>query len=102
MAERALWFFAEDRDLELTAAWKTTSAEATTDGYAVHVTADTVQRDVCLLVDKVDQDAVVDDMGMTLLPGESHTFHVASRRTLDPSRFLDPAVLRSTNQLVHH
>ena len=101
-AERAFWFFAEDRDLELTAAWKTTSAEATPDGYAVHVTADTVQRDVCLLVDKVDPDAVVDDMGVTLLPGESHTFQVRSRTSLDPSRFLDPAVLRSTNQLVHH
>ena len=99
--ERALWFFGEDRRLSLVDAWKTSAAERTPDGYAVHVTADALQRDVCLLVDKVDPDAVVDDMLLTLLAGESHTFHVRSSRSVDPRRFLSPQVLRSTNQLVH-
>jgi len=101
-AERALWFFAEDRQLALTDTWKATSAERTTTGYAVRVTAEVLQRDVSLLADKVDPDAVVDEMGVTLLPGESHTFHVRSTKEVDPQRLLDPQVLRSTNQLVHH
>ncbi len=100
--ERALWFFEEDRHLELSTTWKTTSVHRTTTGYAVQVTADGLQRDVSLLVDKVDPDAVVDDMGVTLLSGESHTFLVRSATDVDPQRFLDPQVLRSTNQLVHH
>ncbi len=41
-------------------------------------------------------------MGVTLLSGESHTFMVGSAKDVDPQRFLDPQVLRSTNQLVHH
>jgi len=94
--------FAEDRQLALTDTWKATSAERTTTGYAVRVTAEVLQRDVSLLADKVDPDAVVDEMGVTLLPGESHTFHVRSTKEVDPQRLLDPQVLRSTNQLVHH
>ncbi len=43
---------------------------------AVRVTAGSVQRDVCLLVDKVDPDATVDDGMVTVLPGETHVFHV--------------------------
>ncbi len=97
---RALWFFAEDRDLRLVDRWAAASAEATDDGYAVRLTAATVQRDVTLLVDKVDQEATVDDGMVTLLPGQTVTFHVRSRKTVDPQRFLDPRVLRSTNQLV--
>ncbi len=97
---RAVWFFAEDRDLALVDAWKSASADITTTGYAVHVTAEALQRDVTLLVDKVDPDATVDDSGVTLLPGESHTFQVRSSRSVDPHAFLGRTVLRSTNQLV--
>ncbi len=98
---RTLWFFAEDRDLALVDGWKTLDAERTAAGYAVHVTADTLQRDVSLLVDRVDPKAEVDDLGITVLAGESHTFHVRSDLELDPAVFLDPRVLRTTNQLVH-
>ena len=98
--QRALWFFAEDRDLDLSSSWKTTSADAVDGGYVVHVTAETLQRDVCLLVDKVDPDATVDESLVTLLPGESRTFRVTSDRAVDPRAFLAPTVLRSTNQLI--
>jgi beta-mannosidase len=96
---RALWFFAEDKDLALTSALES-RAERTTDGYEVHVTARTLQRDVTLLADKVDPDAVVDDAMITLLAGESATFHVRSEVEVDPDVFLRRSVLRSTNQLV--
>jgi beta-mannosidase len=96
---RALWFFAEDKDLALTSALES-RAERTTDGYAVHVTARTLQRDVTLLADKVDPDAVVDDAMITLLAGESTTFQVRSEVEVDPDVFLRRSVLRSTNHLV--
>jgi beta-mannosidase len=66
----------------------------------VHVTARTLQRDVTLLADKVDPDAVVDDAMITLLAGESATFRVRSEVEVDPDVFLRRSVLRSTNQLV--
>jgi len=66
----------------------------------VHVTARTLQRDVTLLADKVDPDAVVDDAMITLLAGESATFHVRSEVEVDPDELLRRSVLRSTNHLV--
>ena len=61
-------------------------------------------RDVTLLVDKVADDATVDDAMVTVLPGETVAFRIRSAHHVDPRRFLDPHVLRSTNQLVdaHH
>lgn len=99
-ATAALWFFAEDRELALTTGWGAQSVDRTSSGYAVHVTARTLQRDVTLLVDKVDPDATVDDAGVTILPGRRHTFFVSSAKNVDPQRFLEPSVLRTTNQLV--
>jgi hypothetical protein len=44
---------------------------------------------------------VVDDMIVTLLPGETVVFDVTSAAVFDPARLLDPRVLRSANQLLH-
>ena len=96
---RALWFFAEDKDLALRPGLAA-RAERTGDGYAVHVTAHSLQRDVTLLADKVDPGAVVDDALLTVLAGETATFRVSSTADVDPEAFLRPTVLRSTNQLV--
>ena len=76
---RGLWFFAEDRDSDAAAARRSTHRRpGPTDGYQVTVTAIGLVRDLALLVDKVDPDAVVDDMLVTLLPGESVTWQVTS------------------------
>ena len=96
---RALWFFAEDKDLALSAGLEA-RAERTDDGYAVHVTARSLQRDVTVLADKVDPAAVVDDALVTVLAGETATFRIRSSADVDPQAFLTPAVLRCTNQLV--
>ena len=53
-----------------------------------------------LLVDKVDVHAVVDDMMVTLLPGESVTFRVSSDADLTPEQLTSASVLRTSNQLV--
>ncbi|WP_248283349.1 glycoside hydrolase family 2 protein [Cryobacterium arcticum] len=94
------WFFTEARDSELTPGTPLVEAERTASGYSVRVRVDTLTRDLALLVDKVDPDALVDDMLVTLLPGESTVFTVTSARDVDPAAFAAPNVLRSTNQLV--
>jgi beta-mannosidase len=98
-ATRALWFFAEDKDLALSSGLEA-RAERTGDGYAVHVTAHSLQRDVTVLADKVDPAAVVDDALVTVLAGETATFRIRSSADVDPQAFLTPSVLRCTNQLV--
>lgn len=98
--DRALWFFAEDRDSALPAPALHAEARRSATGYEVTVTATALVKDLALLVDKLDPDAVVNDMLVTLLPGESITFDVASLRDLAPEELLAPAVLRSANQLL--
>ena len=98
---RGLWFFAEDRDSDLPAPSYDASVTRTAAGFAVQVAALSLVRDLALLVDKVDPDAIVDDMLTTLLPGETLTWQVTSSADADPAAFLHPTVLRSANQLVH-
>ncbi|WP_323743699.1 glycoside hydrolase family 2 protein [Clavibacter phaseoli] len=97
---RALWFYAEYRDSALQAARVTTSVRQTDGATEVTVTAETLVRDLTLLVDKVDPAAVVDDQMVTLLPGESATFRITSPTPLDPDALVSPSVLRTANQLV--
>jgi len=98
-AVRGLWFFAEPRDSALPPARfevTTASAEGATE---VTVVAETLLRDVTLLVDKLHPDATVDSGLVTLLPGESHTFRVRGAGA-DAAAFADPRVLRTGNELV--
>ncbi|GAB3537961.1 glycoside hydrolase family 2 protein [Arthrobacter tecti] len=98
--ERALWFFAEYRDSELAAPQLATEVVPVDEGYEVRVRAGNLVRDLTLLVDKVDSGARVDDQLVTLLPGESVTFHVQSASSLDAGELTAGRVLRSANQLV--
>jgi beta-mannosidase len=97
---RGIWFFAEDRDCALPPAELRLSAHRTSAGYQVDVAADSIVHDLALLVDKVDPEAVVDDMLVTLLPGETVTWLVSSSAEFEPEALLAPNVLRSANQLV--
>ena len=97
---RGHWFFAEARDSSLTPDEPEVSAARTDGGYSVRVTVPVLTRDLALLVDKIDPNALVDDMLVTLLPGESVVFTVTSLLEVDPAAFSAPGVLRSTNQLV--
>jgi beta-mannosidase len=65
----------------------------------VRVSARTLLRDLCLFADRLAPDAVVDDMLVTLLPGESHTFTVTGWAG-DPEALMRPPVLRTANDLV--
>ena len=97
---RGHWFFAEPRDSHLSAPALDTRLDRVEGGYRLTVTAHTLTRDLALLVDKVDPAGTVDDMLVTLLPGESAVFTVTSAAELDLAALSAPTVLRSGNQLV--
>lgn len=97
---RGHWFFAEARNSALVSVAPEVQAERTTTGYRVRITAAGLTRDLAVLVDKVDPAAVVDDMLVTLLPGESTVFTVTSALDVDPAAFAAAGVVRSTNQLI--
>ncbi|WP_416900748.1 glycoside hydrolase family 2 protein [Micromonospora echinospora] len=96
-AERALWFFAEDRDIPWPAAAHDATVEPVDGGVRVHVRARTILRDLTLYPDRLDPAAEVDRALVTLLPGESTTFTVHSRLPLDPAALTTPPVLRAVN-----
>lgn len=98
--ERGIWFYVEARDSLLAAPEFETAVERTSSGYRVTVTAGTLLRDLSLLVDKLDAAASVDEMLVTLLPGERVTFAVTSAAHVDEAALVSPRVLRSANQLL--
>lgn len=97
---RDLWFFAEYRDSALAPATLRSEMSRVPDGYELTVRAETLIRDLTLLIDKVDPDGVVDDALVTLLPGEQVTLRIRSTAELDLGSLTAAAVLRSANQLV--
>jgi beta-mannosidase len=97
---RALWFFAEPRDSALPPADVAVHVVADAGGSRVTVTAASLVRDLTLLVDKIDPDAVADAALITLLPGESADIFVRHTGSVPASAFADPRVLRTANELV--
>ncbi|WP_318152842.1 glycoside hydrolase family 2 protein [Microbacterium helvum] len=98
---RGFWFFAEPRDSALGAAQVEVSTTAGDGGTLATLTAQTLVRELTLLVDKVDPDAVASDALVTLLPGESTTVLVRhDGPVLAASTLSDPRVLRTANELV--
>jgi beta-mannosidase len=96
----AHFWFADDIDAALPPPLCDVDAAAVADGYAVTVTARTLVKDLALLADRIDPEAVVDDMLVTLLPGESARLRVRSARDLAAAAFEAPPVLRCANDLL--
>ncbi|WP_100446786.1 glycoside hydrolase family 2 protein [Glycomyces xiaoerkulensis] len=98
---RALWFTAEDRDMDWPEARFEAETEPVAGGVAVTVTAETVLRDLCLFADRLDPDAVVDRALVNLIPGERATFTVHSDQIKDSAALTraltEKPVLRSVN-----
>jgi len=64
------------------------------------VHAHSLLRDLCVFPDRLHPDATVDGALVTLLPGESHTFTIASPAPLTRAALSAPPVLASANALV--
>ncbi|WP_195393805.1 glycoside hydrolase family 2 protein [Actinomyces urogenitalis] len=96
---RAVWFTSTDREAGLPAPQAQVSVDRVEGGYRVQVTAQVLLRDLALTADEVMPGAVVDDMLVTLLPGETATFTVRGPELADPSVLASWPVLRSANDL---
>jgi len=97
---RALWWFSEDKHLELPGPALEARAERVRGGYEVALRAIGLTRDIALLADKVSAEAEPEDMLFTLLAGESRRLWVKCTQPVSPEALLSPTVLRSANQLV--
>ncbi|WP_369408835.1 glycoside hydrolase family 2 protein [Herbidospora mongoliensis] len=91
---RALRFLTTD----LPAAAYDVTTERLDDGVRVEVTARTLVRDLALFPDRLDAGATVDDMLVTLLPGETATF-VVTGEDLDTAALTAYPVLRCVNEM---
>jgi beta-mannosidase len=99
-AHRAWWHSCEDVDAGLPAPDLAATVEQLPGGYRLTVTARAFVRDLAVLADRLSSDASVDDMLVTLLPGESVVFTITTSAQLSLEQMTDPLVLRSANQLV--
>jgi beta-mannosidase len=98
--ERALWFFAEDKDLDLPHPHLDVQIHPRPGSVDITVAAQSLARHVALLADRLDPDAVVDDALVTLIPGERHTFRVDTGRSVDATALAESGALRNLNSLV--
>jgi beta-mannosidase len=91
------WFFAEDKDVDYPS--PAYHVEVTPDGdlHTVRVTASTLLRDLTLFADRIHPDAEIDSMLVTLLPGQTHDFHIRGARGLTAEQVQGPPVLRCVN-----
>jgi beta-mannosidase len=97
---RALWTFAEDKDIAYAPAPYTATARAVEGGYEVTVDATGVVRSLTVLADKVTPAAEATDALIDLVSGDTYTFHITANEKVDPEHFLAPTVLVSVNWLV--
>ncbi|SCD52371.1 beta-mannosidase [Streptomyces sp. BpilaLS-43] len=100
---RSVEFYEEDTRLALPPAEydvAVTQGDGTAAGYRVTVTARTLLRDLALFPDRLDAAAEVDDMLVTLLPGESAVLHVTGAVLEDPEALAGAPVLRCVNDAV--
>ncbi|MGJ7451931.1 glycoside hydrolase family 2 protein [Aquipuribacter sp. MA13-13] len=100
LGPRGFWWFGEDRDLALPADPFTATVTSVDGGYRVDVTATGLVKDLALLADGLDSDAVVDDMLLTLLPGEQAVLQVRCGGLADAHALLGTDVLRCANDLL--
>ena len=100
-SRRAYWYFVEDLELEIPELDVSSEVVRIDGGYAVTLTARAFAKDVVLNPDRVDPGATVDEMLVTLLPGESWRFVVRSDQDLDPGALVRHPALQSVNFLKH-
>ncbi|MGW9136977.1 glycosyl hydrolase 2 galactose-binding domain-containing protein [Streptomyces sp. NPDC055681] len=100
---RTVEFYEEDTRLALPPARydvRVTRSDDDASAYRVEVTARTLLRDLALFPDRLDPAAEVDEMLVTLLPGESTVFRVTGAVIEDPGALGTRPVLRCVNDTI--
>lgn len=100
IAQRASWFFVRDKHLTYSPPQVDVSVDGQLDHAApdatmqarVTLTARTLIRDACLLLNRLEPEATVSDQLFTLLPGESVTLTVHSPDAAAPDRVTPEAL----------
>jgi beta-mannosidase len=92
-------YFNEDIALDLPPARADIAVARDGGEWLVTVTARSLLKVLCLFVDRIHPDAEVDDMLVTLLPGESRVFRVRCAIELDAATLGASPVFRCANQL---
>jgi beta-mannosidase len=95
----AHFYFNEDVDMDLPEAQADIAVTRDGEDWLVTVTARSLLKDLCLFVDRIHPDASVDDMLVTLLPGESRAFRVSCAVGLTAKMLGASPVFRCANQL---
>ena len=97
--QRTFWYFARDKTLRYPDPDFGADLEKTSTGYRLSLTAHTLLRDLCLLVDKLEPNATTDTQLLTLLPGETGAFEIETAETLSLEDCTRSDVLFSANRL---
>jgi beta-mannosidase len=97
--ERALWFFAEDKDLSLTSNVLQPDVRPVDGGLEVTVQATDLARHVAVLADRWHPDAEAAEALLTLLPGERVVLRVGAPADADPAGFLASGALVCLNDV---
>nr|WP_203453471.1 glycoside hydrolase family 2 protein [Jiangella aurantiaca] len=96
---RTTWFFCPDKDLDYPAPSYDIDFRRDGDDALMRVCARTLLRDVAIFVDRLDAHASVDDMLVTLLPGEERTIRIHNGARLPAERLRQTPVFRCANDL---
>lgn len=94
---RAIRFFAEDPEVDFPRAAFDAALEPAAGGARLSITARTLLRDLAVFPDRLDPEATVDEQLVTLLPGETASFHVTTGRRLALAELIAKPVLRCVN-----
>ncbi|KQX43038.1 beta-mannosidase [Devosia sp. Root436] len=95
----AHYYFNEDIDLDLPEPLADIAVARDGGEWLVTVTARSLLKELCLFVDRIHPDASVDEMLVTLLPGESRVFRLSCAVELDGEMLAASPVFRCANQL---
>lgn len=91
---RAIWFFEADKHLKYPQPKFTVSLE----GARLTVQAQSLIRDLCIFIDRLDPAATISDQLITLLPGESFTFEHTSPQRFDVQQLTRSPVMQCANR----
>jgi len=96
---QATWFYGPDRELRYeTADFRANLTQVADDRWKLAIEAETLLRDVCLMVDRLDPAARVSEQAVTILGGETFTFVIQSAMALDEKALTSPPVFWCVNR----
>jgi beta-mannosidase len=96
--DRSLMFLGEDSELAYYKPQFELSISETEHGVKVIITAQTLVRELCLFVDRVEDQAEISDQAITLLSGESATVFISTTRANQFTESSLRQVARSANE----